>query len=332
MKVFSMRHIYRFAMVSGLVLLTAPYAMSDDAESLYVQGIDLFNNGDYITAADAFRSAYELKPSWKILYNLGQSEAAGKRYALALEAFEGYLAGGGDEIEEERRSAVLSELTRLRKMVGSIEIEAPEGSILYIDDVKRGKAPLIGKIPVTAGITHTVQAKKDGQKVGEAVFKIRGEDTLKIDLTPKESQSDDSAAPPAAPVEQQSEPIEEEAIEKGGITPVGIAGWITTGVGGAELIAAIATGVATRKLDNELSEECPNGVCDTDRTDKQNKMTMMRKTTNILLIAGGATAAVGVTMVVIDAVIKKRKREERAVIVSPNVNPTFVGLQFRGVF
>ena len=52
----------------------------------------------FLEAVRAFRSANEINPSWKIEFNIGQCEAALKRYGLAMEAFEKYLALGGDEV------------------------------------------------------------------------------------------------------------------------------------------------------------------------------------------------------------------------------------------
>ena len=59
-------------------------------------------------------------------------------YGLALEAFERYLAKGGDEIQGERQKEVLEEVDRLRRMVGSMEVTAPRSCIVLIDDVERG--------------------------------------------------------------------------------------------------------------------------------------------------------------------------------------------------
>ena len=57
-----------------------------------------FMDGQFGKAAMKFREANVLKPSWKLFYNIGQCETAAKHYGLALEAFEQYLARGGDGV------------------------------------------------------------------------------------------------------------------------------------------------------------------------------------------------------------------------------------------
>jgi tetratricopeptide (TPR) repeat protein len=69
------------------------------AEEAYESGQPFFAEQRFVESADSFRKAYELKPSWKIFYNIGQAESAAKRYGSALDAFEQYLADGGDEID-----------------------------------------------------------------------------------------------------------------------------------------------------------------------------------------------------------------------------------------
>ena len=60
----------------------------DEAAKMFDQGKKHFNEGAFVQAAGAFRKANELRPNWKLLFNIAQSEAAAKRYGLALEAFE----------------------------------------------------------------------------------------------------------------------------------------------------------------------------------------------------------------------------------------------------
>ncbi len=66
-------------------------AENDYAWNLYRKGIEDFKAARYQNAVNAFREAYSARPSWKILYNIGQCEAAITRYGLALEAFEKYM-------------------------------------------------------------------------------------------------------------------------------------------------------------------------------------------------------------------------------------------------
>jgi tetratricopeptide (TPR) repeat protein len=65
------------------------------AKQAFNEGLSLFEQGDFPAAANKFRTSYQTKKSYRILYNIGQAEAAAKRYGVSLEAFEKYLADGG---------------------------------------------------------------------------------------------------------------------------------------------------------------------------------------------------------------------------------------------
>jgi len=86
---------------------------NSQARELFEHGIKLYDQGEPRTAAEAFREAYRLRPSYKILFNIGQAEASSGRYGLAMEAFQQYLVKGKDEIPVERRDFVSDEIRRL---------------------------------------------------------------------------------------------------------------------------------------------------------------------------------------------------------------------------
>ena len=117
------------------------------------------------------------------MYNIGQCEAAAKRYGLAFEAFEKYLAEGGDEIPEDRRNEVLAELNRLEQMVGSLEIAAPKGALITLNGVERGRAPFPGKLKVVAGILLNVEVTLDGKVIHSDSFKVSRGETAAIALS-----------------------------------------------------------------------------------------------------------------------------------------------------
>src|SRR5204863_71029 len=78
--------------------------------------------GDFGAALAEFRRAYELMPSYKILYNLGQVSYQRHDYAAALRAFRQYLADGDDAIPDERRREVAGAIVDLESRVGRVEI------------------------------------------------------------------------------------------------------------------------------------------------------------------------------------------------------------------
>jgi hypothetical protein len=315
-------------MATLIYTLLVGSAAAEDAETLYKRGVELFNKGDFKEAAQSFRSAYELRPSWRIFYNIAQSEASAKRYGLALEAFESYLTGGGDEIEFDRKEAVLAELDRLRKMVGSLEVKTKEGATIFVDGVERGEAPLIGKLAVSASQEHTTYAVIDGKETKKKRFKIRGGDTLAVHIgDEKTSNAEKPDATPQGdrPPRTRYEQIDTSTPSDDKPAPLAITGGIFAGLGAGALIAGIVTGVRTNKLDESLKKDCPDGNCPASLNDKIDKMENTRFATNVLLISGGTLAAAGVAMLVVHLVKRKKSRRAATVMLAPDIGEASLG-------
>ena len=89
-------------------------ARKDEARSSFEQGVQAFEEGRVSEALIAFQRAYSLRPSFRILYNIGQAQTELGLTRQAVESFEKYLAEGKGNIDTERRITVEQELRRLR--------------------------------------------------------------------------------------------------------------------------------------------------------------------------------------------------------------------------
>src|SRR5258708_11228603 len=70
----------------------------DEARKHYDKGLQLFNEEAYEAALAEFERAYQLAPTYKILYNTGKIYRARNDFVSALRDFERYLAEGKNEI------------------------------------------------------------------------------------------------------------------------------------------------------------------------------------------------------------------------------------------
>jgi hypothetical protein len=327
--------------VSPIIALTAALAVSqmtfvavaneEAAKEAYKDGVALFDQRDFTGAAAKFRQAYDLKPAWKVLYNVGQSEAAAKRHGLALEAFETYLSEGGDEVPDARREEVMAEVERLRKMIGVVEITADKGAMILVDGVERGKAPLLGKIPVSAGVKHTAQAIVDGQQVAQRDFKVLGSDSISIDLTgPAEEPAAPVADAPPVEVAPSSEPP--EPADEEGPSGLAVGGWVLVGVGGAMLVTGAITGGMALKLDDQLYQDCPDDHCPDTKAyqDDIDKLKTLSLVTDVMLFVGGAAAATGIVLLIVDAT--GDEEEGAPVALAPVFGPGLGGAAIQGRF
>ena len=109
--------------------VAAQGSADDEARAQFDTGVEMFEQGKHEQAAVAFARAYELKPTYRLRYNIGQVENELGHYAKALDAYTLYLAEGAAEIERARQDQVTAEIARLRTLVGMIEIAgAPKGA------------------------------------------------------------------------------------------------------------------------------------------------------------------------------------------------------------
>ena len=302
------------------------YGHTDEATDAFNLGKELFKKEDYAAASEAFRDANQLRPNWRLLYNIGQSEAAAKRYGLALEAFEAYMAKGGDDIPMTRRDEVLIEIERMRLLVGELEITAPEGAKVIIDDVFRGNTPLSGALLVAAGVEHQVILMKNNDYLFNQKVKVNGGATRAVNVedtgeataeeTPDEIVENVIDTPDTDTLDDKS--TEETAYPIQKSHPLILPGWVTTGVGAAVLVGGAVTGAMALSLNKDLDQTCKNG-CPPSEVDKEERLDTLVLSTNILLSVGAAATITGVILLVIG------KRKSKAVSWMPVLNPVLVG-------
>lgn len=305
------------------------------AQKAFKSGSELFTAKEYREAATEFRRAMELAPSWKIHFNIGQCEAAAKRYGRAFEAFQLYMVEGGDALGAQRESEVQAELTKLKSKVGALQVRAPDGAQIWIDEELRATAPLSGNIYITAGKDHQIELKEGEEVVKEEVVKVWSGETAVVDGTTTgesvtgESATGEDIAPLEEPVEGSSEPV--ISPPKDSPRPLIVTGWVLTGIGGAALIAGGITGAITTANAKKLETDCPNQVC-TDPND-QDRIDSARTTgtlSTVLLSAGGGIAAVGIVLLIVGK--KKEKNETIGLNVVPTVTQKAMGITLSGRF
>jgi hypothetical protein len=335
---------------AGSVITVGAAAFSGEfpdgpAEAAYANGKTSFAEQRYVDSADSFRKAYELKPSWKILYNIGQAETAAKRYGPALEAFEQYLAEGGDEVDAARQDTVLKEIERLRNLVGYVHINAPSGATVSIDGLTYGVAPINREIPVAATVQHVVKATQNDAVLYEQTVEVNGGRTVNLDLTASTPTVTASSSP--AETAAQTEPVAENPPPTNSSAPknaatqkpksrmskLKLAGIITASAGAALLIGGAVTGGMALSKNGDLEDNCKGGSCpsgyDLNTQDQRDTLALA---TDILIPTGAAAAAAGVVLVIVDVMKNKKEREKPTVWIRPVISPNNAGLAFEGRF
>lgn len=281
----------------------------DLAKEAFDEGITLYNMRKYTEAAEKFHEANRLKPSWKLQYNIGQCEAAAKRYDLSLDAFELYLTQGGDEVEKTRQNEVQQEINRLKGLVGFLTIRAPNGASVVIDGVNRGTAPLPGRVRVSAGMIHHIVVRRDDVIFLDRSIRLGSGEVSELDASsaaPSEvSNTSDASA------SNNTESTSALTQQKSPLRPAGFA---LLGVGAGTLIAGIVTGALTLSKAGDLESACPDNNCSDNEQGTHDAAEKLAVSTNVLLPVGGVLAVTGAVLLIVGS---KRKKTEAPVAIFP---------------
>lgn len=332
-------HYFFIALLGSFFIVPLSARALDDGDAAakaFEKGINAYNKDDYETAASYFRKANELSFSWKILYNIGQSEAAAKRNGLALQAFEEYLTRAGDDISQTRRDEVVSEIRRLKLIVGMLEVDAPKGAIVFVDGEKRDTLPLLGPVMISAGIAHEVVIELDGKTLHRQKIRVSGGHTQKIVATLRDQSGPPSTKP------SPSDSLLSDVSDDDGNAPSGgdtsspaadrraapLAGPLLMAGGGAIAVAGLAVGGVAWKQGVDLDDAYPNGVPSTKR-DEVDRVNHMALAADILIPVGAAACVTGFVIWMIQR--RKGKKEPAASPVSL-VAPGMLGAGLSGQF
>ncbi|MFT3696131.1 MAG: tetratricopeptide repeat protein [Kofleriaceae bacterium] len=233
----------RLLLAVALVVATlAPTrANADDsptkqASDHFDRGVSLYGEADYRAALVEFRRAYEIAPNSAVLYNLGQTYYQLQNYALALDAFERYLAESGDS--PSHKAEVEGAIKTLKTRVGKLAVTTnlPQSEVTVDDE-------LVGKTPIAAAVSVSV-----GRRKITALHEGHSPEIRYVDIAAGETSKLSIDFPPTGgalqPNGQPGQPHESRDLSK----PL----WITAGVVG---VVGIGFGVAGYIESRSLSDE-----------------------------------------------------------------------------
>jgi hypothetical protein len=255
-----------------------------EAKALFNEAVRKFKDQQYEAAVALFRRANEVNPTWKLLYNIGQCEATLRHYALALDAFEKYLEGGGAEITAERRAEIDNELKRLRALVGFLEVKGEPGDTVLIDGRDAGELPAASTIRLSVGKAD-VAVRRAGRTVLQQGIEINGGETTSIAAPADDKPSPAPAAAPAA-----GEPRPAASPAKAEEQPR-VWTWVAVGVGGAAAVAGAVTGGLALAKRSDIDKQCSGNVCPSSARSEEDEAFTLAVATDALI--GVAVLGIG---------------------------------------
>jgi hypothetical protein len=301
-----------FSLLAVAALLSgfpARAQVEDQARMQYQQGIELFENGKLEQAAIAFERAYELKPSWKIMFNLGQVRNDLGHFAEALKAYTRYLAEGGGEVPKDRVAQVKAEIERLNALVGMIVIESETpGATVYVDKRKEGETPLQGSIFVDLG-EHEVAVKLGATELHREVVKVAGGQRVAVKVAPAPA-ADEGASIPSTQSTVSTDSAPTDSAPR-------VWTWVAAGIGGAGLVGAVVTGSLALNKKGEVTDQCDGKDCPLSLSDDFDAVERMNVATDVLI----GVAAAGAVAAVVLFFVEPGLEEENAAAVTASLAP-----------
>jgi len=165
------------------------------ARARFKEGVEFYDKAQYENARLAFLQAYALKKHPAVLLNLAQSSAKAGHQLEAAKYFQQFLKESTSASPQQRTDAE-SGLAEVRQKLGRIEIVAPAGTEITLDEKERlGTAPFNEPVDVEAG-SHSLRAPNETVRVtanaGQKVQARFGGGVQPVTPVP--------VAPPPAPV------------------------------------------------------------------------------------------------------------------------------------
>jgi tetratricopeptide (TPR) repeat protein len=171
---------------AGAGSAAAPVAAEDvtlQAREHFGQGTKLYKDGDFDAALVQFERAYELKPNYKVLYNIGQTYFQLREYVEARDSMTRYVKDGGDQIDAERLAAVNKDLADLERRLAKVTLTVNvTGATVLVDGKKVGVTPLSEPIVVSEG-QRAISVEAPNRGVLQRQIRVVGGDQQALTLT-----------------------------------------------------------------------------------------------------------------------------------------------------
>ena len=341
------------------------WAQQDDpvtqqARARFKEGVDFYDKGQYENARLAFLQAYALKKHPAVLLNLAQSSAKAGHPLEAAKYFQQFLKESTSASPAQRSDAEAG-LSEVRQKIGRIEIVAPAGSDITLDEKDRlGTAPFADPIDVEPG-SHSLRAGNEtvrvtanaGQKVTAKFGGPVGPAVTPVPVGPPIDNNPPPPPPPPPPSSDEKKPLPMwPAYVGAGVAGVTLATTIIFAVSkssaqskandvAANIRSAAgsrATGICTSTVQADIDRFGP--ACSTlqDDNDKVNTDATLANVSGVLL---GVSAVFTVAWFIAVPMVNKNREGSapppatsflKDISVTPYAGLNNGGMTFRGAF
>lgn len=226
-----------------------PSANLDEARLRFRRGVKLYREGDFSSALAEFNRANELGPSYRILFNIGQTQIELRNYAAAMKTFARYLEAGGSEISKEKYDEIAAIIATCSERVAEVTVTVNRpGAELFVDDVSVGSGAQAEALVVGAG-RRKISAVVEGLAPVVRYIEVTGGDRVNLEFSFEEPSAHVEAPLKAtAPVPDGPPPAQPSH------TPFWVSFAVMGALGAATLTSGLLALSAKSRLDRELGK------------------------------------------------------------------------------
>jgi hypothetical protein len=281
------------ALLASLSLARPALAEGDEAkiaETLFLEGRKLLEDGAYALACTKFAESQRLDPNTATLLNLGHCYEKAHKTASAWIAFREAAQLARRQSLPERAETAMARVAELEKTLAKLTVTAadPAGDLIITLDGTKLTAGVLGvPIPMDPG-EHLISATAEGKKPWSTSVVIVQEKAHEIRIPPLvDAKVTRAPAPPPLP---PVEPPDDDKNQRW------VAGWVMLGVAGVGFGVAAVTGGFLLSKKDIIEEHCTDGVCD-------ERGFAEAEDVPVLDIVGSAALALGVTASAVSLVL-----------------------------
>ncbi len=302
-------------------------AITDSARARFRACVNFLTDPDGARFEAAYRecsAAYAESPSWKILGNLGLAAMKLERTGEAIQAFERFLAEGGEAITPEERAQVERDLQTQKLTVVWLTLEGPAGASVTDERRPSAGAPVVNAYTLGAdgtlrlGVqpgTHQVTVTQPGFEPDVWRFDGQTGTDLRHSMKLREAAK---VAPATGKAAERSRPV-----------PMLV--WIGAATTGALAVGGGVTGFLASQKNDEYNTA--NTGSDSAQAKKlRDSGVMLNYVADGLF---GAAALTGIATGVLYFMRPEREPEGRpgtSLVVAPAVTTTAAGVSVTGSF
>lgn len=155
-----------------------------EAKDLAEAGVHLFKEGRYKEAQRLFKASYDKAKVKEVIWNLARCHEEIGDFEIAIGYFVEFMKYTNDMREIKRAQEKIETIKQIEK--GVIDIDAPQGSVVFIQGTKIGEVPLEKGVWVAPG-SYEVVVEKQGFQQFRTTVEIGAREKKTVEVILRES-------------------------------------------------------------------------------------------------------------------------------------------------